>query len=166
MVQKRVIGRVLLAGAGMLAVLTACQRLERRQDPLAVTSTGDAALHAIQSDRLKGVMNELSGLNFERLPQELQQNGRRRAEHLEKAGALAAAMAEAAGKIPIALEGTELSQEEQQVFRALAKRLGEQASRLSDQVRADEGSAVDATMREINTTCVSCHTLFRNAPEL
>lgn len=151
-------------GLGVMVMFVACQRPAPKPSSMPVSQTGAAALHAVQSGQLKSIMADLNGLNFDRLPQELDQRGQRQT-YLENASAVASAMAEAAAKIPNTLGEVSLKAEEQEVFRALSNRLRAEAAQLSEQLRQGQTRAADSTMREINTTCVACHALFRNAPK-
>jgi cytochrome c556 len=153
-----------VGGVG-LSLLTACQRLDRRTAPSVVSGTGPAALHAVQSERLKSVMARLSVLGFERLPQEMSENNRRAAQ-LEKASETALAMAEAAKQIHGALDDLSLEPADQRVFRALADRLRGQAVELGSRTRRGDVSGSNSSLKEINATCVACHTLFRSTPKL
>lgn len=147
------LGLLILGGCGT----TRQQRFERR-----IESTGEPALHGVYDQQLQTVMRELSLLEVDRLPVEMDAAGRRRAR-LREVSSLADSMAVAAAKIPDAIDDLDLTENGEIVFRRLAEKLGTQALELRKRATERDLEAAEATLDEISTTCTACHALFREA---
>lgn len=151
----------LLVTVLLLLVLAACRHAAPEPEVGSMPGPGGAAMHAVHSQQLEQIMSDLSGITFERLPQELGESGGQRVE-LGEIAKVADNMVQAASRIPSAIDEVKLEPAEQKVFVTLADRLGTQASTLRRQARQNEMAAVRASLQEINATCISCHTLFRD----
>jgi cytochrome c556 len=149
-----------VAALVLIFVLTACQRTRQTKEPLQPAEMGAAALHAVHSDKLKGIMNGLNGLALEQLPQELDMASQKQTE-LQKVAELAAQLNNSVVQIPSLVDELGLSAEDKKVFMTLAKQLRTQAETLDSQAHRGQMRAVEATMQGISGTCIACHTLFR-----
>lgn len=147
---------------GVIMIMAmACSRPPPQTElPMPLRAPGTAVMHAVHSEELRDVMRSLPRTTFERLPQELD-DPRRQASAFEAAGIRARALADTADRIATVVDGLELTPDERQVFLTLAWRLRDRALEL--QARADrrQPQLIDATMKEIDATCTSCHQLFR-----
>lgn len=151
----------LLRSIGCFLALTLLLALFSCQTTTTKKSGGSATLHAIHSEKLKGVMSDISGVAFNRLPQELGNPHNSGSPDLRKVAAAAGALNRAASRIPAAVNSVSLEPAEEQVFLTLARRLKTQTSQLESQARSGDLSNVRLTMRQMSSTCNSCHTLFR-----
>lgn len=131
--------------------------------PLPPVQTGRATRHAVESEQLRTVMNELRRLDLDRRPQELETPGGRQAR-LREAAAIAGELSGAAVRIAGVAGEVGLDRDEGDRFLALANRLGKVAQTLSRQAARGESEQVERAMDEINATCAACHDLFRDSP--
>ena len=120
-------------------------------------------MHAVHDEQLRQVMRGLQSGSRERLPQELDTAGRERA-FLQEASSRAEDLAHAADRIAAVVDQTGLTPEQQPVFLGLAERLRDRALHLRRQADRRQTRLIGTTMKEIDETCTSCHTLFRGAP--
>lgn len=142
-------------------LLPGCRTSESESQEIAVVNTGPAILHAVHSDQLKAIMAEVRRLTFDRMPQELGRTSQQDA-HLREVSSLAKAMANAAGRIPSVIDDLGLTENEKQVFSALARRLQVQSATLGSQAERLRLAATTSAFKEISATCIACHTLFRD----
>ena len=161
---RRTIGdRVLSVALAACVLLAACAWPHRDVDlPMPPRSTGKAVAHAVHNEQLRDVMQGLGG-SFDRLPQELDDPSRERAV-LQEASSRALELAHAADRIADIVGETGLTDDEQGVFLGLAGRLRDRAFELQAQADRRETRRIGTTMKEIDETCASCHTLFRTVP--
>jgi len=54
-----------------------------------------------------------------------------------------------------------LTTQEQGTFLALANKLNQQTHDLREQASQNHIDTIDQSLHQINTTCISCHALFR-----
>ncbi len=149
-----------IAGLALLVALpasctTSQERYERR-----LANTGKPALHSIQSERLRHLMDRM---RYDPLPQEMDtvsERDRRMRETAEVAGA----MAEAARSIPDAIQGVQIDESERSTFLALARKLEEQSRELQDYARRSDVNGASRSLERVQSTCNACHTLFRIEP--
>jgi len=145
--------------------IAACGRPDRSIDlPMPPASTGNAGMHAVHNEQLREVMNSLRGVSFDRLPQELDDPGMRQA-YFQEAGSLAQDLAQAADRIASIVGQTGLTADEQQVFLGLTNVLRDRALLLQTRADRRQTRLINDAMKEINDTCVACHTLFRDMPQ-
>ena len=123
---------------------------------------GSASLHALHSKQLRGVMNDISGVASERLPAELGNIGGGDPNLMEVARA-ASALTQSASRISSAVDSVSLEPKERKKFLSLARKLKTQSSNLQAQARAGDASSARLAMRRVNSTCNSCHSLFRDS---
>jgi len=127
------------------------------------SETGRPALHAIYDNRLRELMSKMDVLVQDRFmtQPELDQERRKYAQGLaDNAKNLQQTVDKIIGRMP----ALQLSGGEHQAFLALAQKLSEQSRLLQEQARLNHIDALDGIVRQINTTCISCHTLFRKLP--
>ncbi len=138
----------------LLAVLllAACSSAQHAKGP---------ALHSIQDQRLRELMAEMNSLIMsEKEMTDLQRDARRREYNLKMAKT-AEAMGRTVDAIIANLPGLKLSPTEQATFLALADKLRGGALELKDLAGNNRSDAIPAELERIETTCKSCHRLFR-----
>ena len=122
--------------------------------------------HWVQSERLKKVMDQLSGLRGA-MPKDLPEDaespaGREARRALAEAAAVADALADTATRIPAAVEGKTMSDADRRGFVAEAGRLHDQAVALRDAARGNRIEPLQGMLDNINSTCISCHSRYRD----
>ncbi|NOQ77093.1 MAG: hypothetical protein GQ475_04755 [Methylococcaceae bacterium] len=122
--------------------------------------TGKPALHAIQGERLKRVMNELNDLMFERMLNEVQidQQRRYRTKEIVK---VTETLLETVKYIPEALQTLNLDKNEQQIFLNMSEKLNKQVSLLKQDAERNHVDAISSRVDYIIETCNACHHIFR-----
>jgi hypothetical protein len=126
--------------------------------------TGEAVMHAVRNEQLRDVMRGMRDPALDRLPQELDDPSRERA-YLQDLSSHARDLAQDADRIGAIADRTGLTTDQQQVFLGLAGRLRNRALQLREQADLRQTRLIDATLKEIDDTCVACHALFRDLPE-
>ncbi len=137
---------------------TARQRYNRQ-----LAQTGKPAQHAIHSERLEEVMNELDELALARMPQELDPDTER-ARQSREITKLAAGLADAAQRIPDSVAADELNNQERELFTKLASQLHTQATELELSASKLSPSQLEQRLDRIIATCNACHDQFRMFP--
>lgn len=157
-------GHQLTIVAGCL-LLFCCARPDRaaRNLPLPSTPTGKASMHAVHNEQLRQVMTGLRAASFDRLPQELDEPGRKDAR-LREVSSLAQNLSQGADRIAGLVDETGLTEQEQTVFLSFSDHLRDRALLLRAQADRGQTRLIRDTMGEINKTCANCHTLFRDMP--
>jgi len=145
---------VLAIGVGSCAP-TAQQRYEQE---LAVT--GKPLLHAIQSDRLRQIMNKLV---YNPMPEEMDIAAERR-RRMQRLSEVAASMAKYADTIPDAVKDVRIHADDRELFASLARTLRDQATQLSEQAKRDNLTGAERSLARMQLTCDRCHSLFRPEP--
>lgn len=152
------------AGVGAVGVLVgllpACgptpeQRYEER-----LANTGKPAMHAVTSDRLREIMDQLT---YHPITTESDVAGGRQ-QQLQELSKVAARMSEAANNIPDAIRGVELSERDREVFLQLVAKFSRQSKELSDAAGRGSYDAARRKLEQVQSTCNACHSLFRNEP--
>lgn len=153
------------AGCGLAWLLPACESSQRADRDPVLRAGGPPALHAVHSDRLNTLMDELSDLTLERLPQELDAEAeqRRRMGEVEE---LAAKLAETAEHIPEAAAAVQLAEADRDLFVRLADRLCSESSELRQHAADGDVDRAQETLHWMTATCNACHSLFREVPPL
>lgn len=121
---------------------------------------GQPALHAIQNQELRELMDRMNGLMMERFMTEQEMDIERERfarQIIESAKTLAATASQLIDILP----SLGLNSESQNAFHTLAKKLSEQAGNLEKQAENRRYTAISATLHEMTSTCMACHTLFR-----
>lgn len=126
----------------------------------AQTDTGEPALHAIHDRQLRELMNRMDVLMHERFITETELDIERR-KYATQIGNTATSLSDTVASIIGKLPSLSLQTSEQAVFLALANKLRQQAGELQQMARHNQIDAIDDHLRQINTTCSSCHALFR-----
>jgi cytochrome c556 len=120
----------------------------------------------VQSERLAKVMDQLSGLRgaFPRgLPDDPESPAGRQAHHaLSEAAAVADALAETATRIPAVVQDKAMTPSDRRGFIAEAMRLHDQAIALGDAARANHIEPLQDLLDNVNSTCISCHSRYRD----
>ncbi len=148
-----------------VATLAACSSQGNgfRGDISGRSETGRPALHAIYDNRLHELMSKMDVLMQDRFmtEPELDQERRKYAQGLaDNAKNLQQTVDKIIGRMP----ALELTDSEHQTFLAVAQKLSEQSRSLQEQAQLNHIDALDDIVRQINTTCTSCHALFRKLP--
>lgn len=141
-------------------LLASCSAEQHRTTLL---DTGKPALHAVQSERLNLLMNQLNDLMFERMLTEAELDTQRRMR-TEEMAKVAATMLETIQEIPEALPALSLSPQEQQTFLKLNQRLKEQAGLLKQEAEKNYVDSIPSRLDSIVAICNECHRSFRQLP--
>lgn len=115
--------------------------------------------HAIYSEEIRVIMNELNESIYEaetsKTEKELHEQS---LEHLiETANDLIFATL----NLKQALPGFNLTNEEKDIFQAMAMQLQLEASNIRTQAETDNYLAIENSYQRLNDTCAACHELFR-----
>ena len=161
----RLAGLIVFASVGMLAILSSCAQQEGRTSRSATVNTGQPALHAIQSDRLKKAMRDLDRKASS--PEEVRAEsitGQQSTMDFGQVASAAQAISRTAGSLPELVRDANFSQEDHRVFASLAAKLRDEANELG--VRAGQSNLVGtrAAIRRVDATCTACHATFRLTP--
>lgn len=124
------------------------------------SETGQPALHAIQDKQLRELMARMDALMQERFMTEPELDAERR-KYAQRIAENAQTLSQTVDTIIARMPSLPLSTDEQHTFQALAQKLAEQSRHLQEQARTNQIDAVSGTLHQINTTCTSCHALFR-----
>lgn len=118
------------------------------------------ALHALQDQELRTLMDRMSGLMFERFMTEHEMDVERRkyARQIIDAALILNSSSEALVKRAPFLG---MNAEENNAFVILAQKLGHHAERLKNQAENNSFNGISSTLHEMQATCLACHTLFR-----
>ena len=151
------------SAAGGLAGL-ACRSPEQRE-----AATGEAppaARHAMHSEQLRKIMLGMGNQAVRTWPQEIASERAADAEHdrqvdFDRARRLSAALGRAAGQIPQAIQGVDLTDGRRAAFLANAEWLRMQADELEALAKARDFDKMHETLHTIRDTCNGCHSQFR-----
>lgn len=124
------------------------------------SETGQPAMHAVRDNQLRTLMDRMDSLMQERFMTEHQLDDERR-KYSRQIAEAAKNMASTVDAIMAAMAGLQLEAAEQTTFKALAAKLREQTQQLQMQAQQNQIDAIAVSVHEINTTCTSCHALFR-----
>lgn len=122
--------------------------------------TGQPALHAVRNDRLRELMDRMSNLMQERFLTEPELDIERRKYALQ-ISSTAQDLAKTIDTLPSTLPALQLSTSEQTIFVALVSKLRDQTQTLREQAEKNRLDDIANTLEQMNTTCMSCHALFR-----
>ncbi|MEP0844604.1 MAG: cytochrome c, partial [Phycisphaerae bacterium] len=151
------------AALGAVILALACGPDRARSER---TGTTPAGRHAVHSDRLRAVMLRVGSQTAKTWPQEIEAeraaDARREQERrFEEARLLARALSRAAGDIPEAIAGVELTEAERVEFLAKADRLRQQAEQLEASAGRHDLDAMHSVLHNVRATCNDCHAQFR-----
>ncbi|WKJ89783.1 cytochrome c [Methylomonas montana] len=124
------------------------------------SETGRPALHAVRDNQLRTLMDRMDSLMQERFMTELQLDVERR-KYSRQIAETAGSMESTVDAIIASMPGLQLSATEKTTFQALAGKLREEIQQLQLQAQQNQIDAIATSVHEINTTCTSCHALFR-----
>jgi len=124
------------------------------------SETGNPALHAIQDKQLRELMARMDALMQERFMTEPELDAERR-KYARRIAVNAESLSQTVDSIVDRLPSLQLPRDEQHTFLALAQKLREQSRQLQEQAQSNQIDAIGGTVHVINTTCTSCHALFR-----
>ena len=124
------------------------------------SETGTPALHSIQDKQLRELMARMDALMQERFMTEPELDAERR-KYAQRIAVNAQSMSQTVDSIIDRMPSLKLTGDEQHTFLALAQKLREQSRQLQEQAQLNQIDAIGSTVHVINTTCTSCHALFR-----
>lgn len=139
-------------------ILTACSSAPPPQTQL--SNTGKPALHAIQSKRLKKLMQELNDLMFERMLNEVQIDQQRR-RYTQEVVKISDQLLNSLKYIPEIFSSLTLTKTEQKVFLSLNHELEQQVTSLRQEAVENLVDAIPKRRQQIIETCIACHQMFR-----
>lgn len=156
-------GMLLCGGIGLVTV--SCKQPNGNGKKENVENISRTASHAIQSERLRKVMDDLNRHVVKTWPQEIQAQketltDRQRQDKFSKAAALAEAMREASAGIPEAVAEVPMSTEQREDFHQLVRQMQFQTAELASAARAQREDAMRSVFANIKTTCRDCHDRF------
>jgi hypothetical protein len=141
--------------------LTACAPSRQQMQFPKLTVTGTPVLHAIDSVRLRQLMNRMNNLMYETNLTEQEMDIQRR-QAVSQVIHAADGVELAINDILAAQAKLNLDPGDQKVFHSLAAHLRDEAHTLKSQALAHQVNEIPATLEKMNATCTSCHELFRD----
>lgn len=160
--RKRSIVGAALVAMGAVSLLSCAQTAQRPQ-PQPLINTGKPAIHAVMSDEMRQAMARLNQVSNVDMRAELY-SGDVVAPHMDRVAAIATDLANAAEKLPALVDRLDMPSAHRQVFVKLAEKLRADALQLHDDAFRQDIQAARAAMDRVETTCNSCHALFRERP--
>src|SRR2546421_8999033 len=162
----------IVGGAGLMVSLSACGPSENRTRAAERPTfpAGRVGEHWVQDERLRAVMGQISQ-HAARWPAgvpdgtEIAPSAKEHAEASEAfrdAEALADGLAEAAQRIPRSVADHPMSAEDRRGFSAEARRLRGQGRQLREAARGHGVEQMQRTLDRISSTCISCHSQYRD----
>lgn len=162
--------RLLAMPVGLVSViaLASCAADKRHAAPAQVDATRATSptRHWVQDQRLRQIMAELSKSNPswpKSLPQEPEQktpDGA--AEKFAEIESLADSLAQSSQHIPELATHLNMGEADRRGFVAEAQTLHDQATQLHDAAARHQVEQMQRTMDGINSTCISCHSRYRD----
>ncbi|AMK76029.1 MULTISPECIES: cytochrome c [Methylomonas] len=148
--------------SAIVLILSACSSPGNQYSHLegGRSQTGQPALHAVRDNQLRELMARMDSLMQERFMTEQQLDVERR-KYSRQIGEAARNLSDNVGTIIAGMPGLQLNASEQTAFLALASKLREEAQQLQLLAEQNHIDAIPDSLHEINTTCTSCHALFR-----
>ncbi len=125
-----------------------------------LSDTGKPALHAVESERLKRVMQQLNDLMFERMLNEVQVDRMRR-DYVQDIVSIADQLLGTLDSLPGTMSSLSLDDKEQQIFLSLVGKLKDQVGELKTDAQMNHVDVIPHRAKQIVETCNSCHHLFR-----
>jgi cytochrome c556 len=139
-------------------VLTACA--DSTSHSVANVPSNDPALHAVRDKQLHELMSRMNSLMQERYMTEPELDAERR-KYAQKVAKTAQSMSQTLDAILVSSTSLKLSKTEESTFQALTEKLRKQTQELQKQGEQNRMDLIPDTLEQINTTCNSCHALFR-----
>ncbi len=122
--------------------------------------TGQPALHAVRDGRLRELMGRMNNLMQERFLTEPELDAERR-RYAVQIFSTAKDLSKTIDILPSTLPALQLSAAEQTTFLALVAKLRAQTQTLQEQAEKKRIDDIPNILEQMNTTCMSCHALFR-----
>ena len=130
---------------------TSCEHL--------ATADDGHGLHVVNNVRLRALMDELKGLDFEKISVDLAAG--RHAGGIDEAADSAVSLAADARMIPQVYKNLEMNDESRRVFDQLAVRLQKQCLQLREFALNRQIAGMQTKIKDIITTCNACHASIR-----
>jgi len=152
----------------VLVFAVSCLPSSVDQDRQTGAATGMEEKHWVQGAQLREIMTALERDVRITWPQEMEKvdcpvgTSVRAAKMLEKACWLADGLAKTADRIPKAMSGVKMTEDNRRVFLTLADTLRMQAERLGKMAGTCNVDGMRNTLVAIDVTCSSCHERFRD----
>lgn len=144
----------------LLALFSCADSTPRAINNAGRSETGQPALHAVQDDQLRGLMDRMNSLMQERFLTEPELDVERR-KYAQQISKTAQNLLPTIDAVLASLGTLKLSKEEENTFQALAQKLRKQTHTLQEQAAQNRLDAISSTLEQMNSTCISCHSLFR-----
>ncbi len=161
---NRIAFRLALVGLAVIPLLACQPRPHSNRRPK--TSTDGVYLHAVHNERLRALMAELNSNTNRDWPQELEGDMAAvrpsDAERLAEAVQHARSLADAARQISSVVSHMNFPEVDRRSFDSQADTLYEQAQRLERAAQSGDRNLMRRTLSDIEATCNSCHTRFRD----
>lgn len=144
-----------------LCLISACSVPSEHQTEFnKLLNSENPALHAVQNQEVRELMDRVNALMMERFMSEHEMDIERRKyenQIIEAAKSLSETSKTLVYKIP----KLDLNSEEQTAFHNLADKLDLYAHTLQKQAEQHNFSAMPGTLHEVSSICMACHALFR-----
>jgi cytochrome c' len=163
----------LLSMAGAVALVSCSPSAEPVSRPVASSpivasqrpASGQIGAHWIQDQHLRLVMAQLSSRNPSwpaGIPQEPESPGQGQPAQFDEVALLAAALGNAADQLPEVAGRIKMTEADRRGFLAEAQTLRDQASGLQHAAEQRRIEQMQTQMELINSTCISCHSRYRD----
>ena len=166
----RGLGRVLVgcgvsifAAAALLSCKSGASDTTRTASP--APTTQPMARHWVQDKRLREVMAQISQKNPNwpaGIPQEPESQQLPKPEAFDEVAELANSLMLSAEQIPKVTANVKMNEADRDGFLAQARVLRDQAKRLRDSARHHKIEQMQEDMAWLNSTCLSCHSRYRD----
>jgi hypothetical protein len=147
----------LLGASATLVTMTSCSNPAETPGR---ASSSPGAVHAIHTEDLQVAMRSLNRRTTEDFAAELY-TGTPSSGNLSRISDAAAAVAQAARRLPETVTGAQVSDQDRIEFTTLANQMHEQATQLKSAADANDVPRLRTTMDRLNATCTACHSRFR-----
>lgn len=159
------LGVVMLLFGGWGLMTISCGRPAGGGETRDIEDIPKPARHAVQSERLRKVMDDLNRHVAKTWPQEIEiqketLTDRQRQEKFNKAATLAEAMRAASASIPEAVAEVPMNSEQREEFDQLVRQMQFQTAELASAARARREDAMRTVFANIKNTCNDCHDRF------
>jgi hypothetical protein len=145
----------------LLLVLAGCaDPASHPVSDMGYSETGQPALHAIQNQQLHTLMNQMNSVMRERFMTEPELDVERRL-YTQRIAKVAQSLSQTLDAVRATSSTLKLDKTEETAFQALTQKLYKQAVELQEQAEHNRIEVIPATLEQINSTCTSCHALFR-----
>ncbi len=144
----------------LLTLLSCADSTPRSFSNAGHSETGQPALHAVHDNQLHELMDRMNSLMQERFLTEPELDVERR-KYAQRIFKTAQNLSQTLDAILTASTKLKLSNVEETTFQALAQKLRKQVQELQKQAEQNRMEAIPGTLEQMNSTCISCHALFR-----